>query len=164
MTPVTLTGWPESLVGENLACRAAPTHTACNSGCPETARAEITPPFSSMVTWTTTVPEACACLAIAGYGGLGRLIALPLSTPPEIGARGGAGGGGGGSSAICTWVGPATIPVPVPGPAIGAAALDDSVPMTVVTPRLTGGISLAFADTSLGTSSVRLTSAISSFL
>ena len=63
-----------------------------------------------------------------------------------------------------TLVGPATMPVPVPGPAMGAAAFDDSEPTTVVTPRLTGGISLAFADTSLGTSSVRVTSAISSFL
>jgi hypothetical protein len=58
MTPVTFTGCPESFVGENLAPRAAPTETACNKGCPDTARAEITLPFSSIVTWTTTVPEA----------------------------------------------------------------------------------------------------------
>src|SRR5262249_27475526 len=120
MTPVTLTGCPESLVGENLACRAAATHTACNSGCPETAWAEITPPFSSMVTWTTTVPEACACFAIAGYGGFGKLMAFPFSTPPEIGARGGAGGGGGGASETSTLVGATTVPVPDPA-AIGAA-------------------------------------------
>ena len=44
-----------------------------------------------MSTCTITVPEACACLAIAGYGGLGKLIAFPFSTPPEIGARGAGG-------------------------------------------------------------------------
>ena len=95
---------------------------------------------------------------------MGRLIALPLSTPPEIGALGGVGlggGGGGGSSAIFTLVGPATSPVPVPGPeAIGAAAFESELPTTVVTPRLTGGMLLAFADTSFGTSSVLLTSDI----
>src|SRR5882672_3117776 len=98
MTPVTLTGCPDSLVGENLAPRAAATATACSNGWPDTACAEITLPFSSIVTWTTTVPEAWACLAIGGYAGLGRLIAFPLSTPPEIGALGGGGGGGGGGS------------------------------------------------------------------
>ena len=121
MTPVTFTGCPDSLVGENLAPRAAETATPCSSGCPDTACAEITLPFSSITTWTTTVPDACAVRAIAGYAGLGRLVAFPFSTPPEIGARGGVGfgGGGGGSSAIFTCVGPATIPVPVPGPEMG---------------------------------------------
>ena len=166
MMPVTLTGCPDNLVGENLAPRAAAAATARSNGWPETAAAEITLPFSSIVTWTTTVPDAWACRAIGGYAGFGRLIALPLSTPPEIGALGGVGlgGGGGGSSAMFTLVGPATRPVPVPGPeAIGAAALESLVPTTVVTPRLTGGMLLALADTSLGTSSVRETSAISSF-
>src|SRR6267143_5763631 len=100
MTPVTLTGCPDNLVGENLAPRAAAAATACSSGWPEIACAEITLPFSSIVTCTTTVPEACACLAMGGYAGFGRLIAFPLSTPPEIGALGGVGfgsGGGGGS-------------------------------------------------------------------
>ena len=126
MTPVTFTGCPESFVGENLAPRAAPTATACSNGWPDTARAEITLPFSSMVTWTTTVPEACACLAIGGYAGFGRLIAFPFKTPPEIGALGGVGlAGGGGGSAMSTLVGAETIPVPVPGPAaIGAAAFE----------------------------------------
>jgi hypothetical protein len=50
MTPVTFTGCPDNLVGENLAPRAAATATACKSGWPDTARAEITPPFSSIVT------------------------------------------------------------------------------------------------------------------
>src|SRR5207247_8425184 len=98
-------------VGENLAPRAAATATACNSGCPETACADMTLPFSSIVTCTTTVPEACACLAMGGYGGFGRLIALPFSTPPEIGALGGVGAGGGGGSSIFTFVGVTTVPV-----------------------------------------------------
>src|SRR5687768_14890738 len=93
-------------------------------------------------------------------------MALPFSTPPEMGARGGVGlggGGGGGSPAILTLVGPATTPVPVPGPAAtGAAAFESDWPSTVVTPRLTGWLLLAFADTSFGTSSVRDTSAINS--
>src|SRR6185295_9146766 len=167
MTPVTLTGCPDNLVGENLAPRAAAAATARNSGWPDTAAAEITLPFSSIVTCTTTVPAAWACRAIGGYAGLGRLIALPLSTPPEIGALGGVGvafgGGGGGSSAMFTLVGPATSPVPVPGPdAMGAAALESLDPTTVVTPRLTGGMLLALAETSFGTSSVLSTLAINS--
>src|SRR4030095_2207880 len=84
MMPVTLTGCPDSLVGENFALRAAATATACNNGCPETACAEVTLPFSSTVTWTMTVPEAFAVLAIGGYAGLGKLIAFPFNTPPEI--------------------------------------------------------------------------------
>src|SRR6185503_21143700 len=166
MTPVTFTGCPDSLVGENLAPRAAETATPCSSGCPDTACAEITLPFSSITTWTTTVPDACAVRAIAGYAGLGRLIAFPLSTPPEIGARGGVGfgSGGGGASPMSTWVGPVgAVPKPVPGPAAtGAAAFDDSLPRTVVTPRRTGGMSLALAETSFGATRVSVTSAINS--
>src|SRR6185295_13857015 len=153
-----------SFVGENLADFAAPTAAACNSGCPETAWAETTLPFSSMSTCTTTVPEACAARAIGGYAGLGKLIALPLRTPPEMGARGGVGltSGGGGSSAIVTLVG-AVVTVPLPGPAgIGAAALESLLPSTVVTPRLTGGTSLAFAEISFGGTRLSATSAISS--
>ena len=66
ITPVTFTGWPPSLVRENFAPRAAATETSCNNGCPDTACAEITLPSSSSVTWTTTVPDNCACLAISG--------------------------------------------------------------------------------------------------
>src|SRR5256885_10722571 len=145
--PVTFTGCPESFVGENLAWRAAATATACSKGCPEIACAETTLPFSSISTWTTTVPAACAALAIGGYAGLGRLIALPLSTPPEIGARGGVGfaSGGGGSSPMSTLAGVGTT-LPPPGPAgIGAAAFESLEPTTVVTTRRTGGTSLAFA-------------------
>jgi hypothetical protein len=36
---------------------------------------------------TTTSPEALAVFAMAGYGGFGRLIALPLRTPPRIGVK-----------------------------------------------------------------------------
>ena len=117
-----------------------------------------------MVTWTTTVPEACACLAIGGYAGFGRLIAFPLSTPPEIGALGGVG------LLVVAAVRPQCQPwwaghkssSGSRTAAIGAAAFESLVPTTVVTPRLTGGMSLAFAEISLGTSSVRETSAISS--
>src|SRR6185503_118505 len=83
MIPVTLTGCPDSLVGENFALRAAATAAACSNGCPETACAETTLPLSSTVTWTTTVPEALAALATGGYCGFGKLIALPFNTPPE---------------------------------------------------------------------------------
>src|SRR4030095_16995333 len=105
MTPETLTGCPDNLVGENFAPRAAATLIACNSGWPETAWALTTFPFSSTSTCTTTVPAASAARAIGGYCGCGKLIAFPLSTPAEIGARAAgvdaegdcidAGGGGG---------------------------------------------------------------------
>src|SRR5687768_2908642 len=105
-----------------------------------------------MSTCTTTVPEAWAALAIGGYDGFGKLIALPFRTPPEIGARGFgfSSGGGGGSSAIFTgaWV----TTVPVPGPeGMATAAFESEDPKTVVTPRRTGGTSLALAETSFGT-------------
>jgi hypothetical protein len=107
MTPVTFTGAPDKSVGENLAWLAACTAACCKSGWPVTARAEITLPDSSIVTCTVTVPEACVALAIGGYAGFGRLMALPLSTPPEMGALGpdeavGFGGGGGGGSSTAT--------------------------------------------------------------
>src|SRR6185436_17037462 len=88
MMPVTFTGVPDNSVGLNLACRAAATADCFNNGCPLTALAEITFPLSSTVTCTLTTPDAWAALAIGGYAGWGRLMALPLSTPPEIGARG----------------------------------------------------------------------------
>src|SRR5581483_10487057 len=72
------------------------------------ACAEITLPFSSISTCTCTEPAACALRAIAGYGGVTRWTALPLRTPPEIGACGvgfGVGAGGGGSSLVSTRVG-----------------------------------------------------------
>jgi hypothetical protein len=50
MTPETFTGWPESLVGENLAPRAADAAAARSSGWPLTAEAETTFPFSSIST------------------------------------------------------------------------------------------------------------------
>lgn len=87
ITPLTFTGSPIKEVGENFACQAARTQTCCNIGWPETGLAEVTFPYSSMTTWTTTVPAALAARASAGYSGFGRLMALPLSTPPEIGAR-----------------------------------------------------------------------------
>src|SRR6185295_13819317 len=164
ITPVTLTGCPDSLVGENFAERAAPTAAPCNRGCPDTACAAITLPFSSIVTCTTTVPAACAALAIGGYAGLGKLMALPFRTPPEMGARGGVGLGasGGGGSATSTLAGAATT-LPAPGPAgIGACALESLLPITVVTPRLTGGTSLALAEISFGGSRLSSTLATNS--
>src|SRR5215213_8375372 len=49
------------------------------------ARAEITLPASSSKTSTVTTPDARRDLALGGYCGLGRLTALPLRTPPEMG-------------------------------------------------------------------------------
>src|ERR1044072_7527319 len=117
------------------------------------AFAETTLPFSSISTCTVTVPAACAALAIAGYAGLGKLMALPFSTPPEIGARGGVGveaGGGGGSPPMSIFAGAVTT-VPAPGPAgMGAAAFESELPSTVVTPRRTDGTSLALAAVYFG--------------
>src|SRR5688572_5040533 len=103
-------------------------------------------------------------------------MALPLSTPPEIGAVRGVGlgaAGGGGSSAILIFAGADTT-VPAPGPAgIGALALESLLPITVVTPRRTGGTSLALAEISLGgrrlsstlaTSSLRISTFCSAFV
>src|SRR6266850_5041866 len=164
ITPLTFTGCPESLVGVNFDARAAATAAACSSGWPDIACAEITFPFSSINTWTCTAPAACALLAIGGYGGVTRCTALPLSTPPEIGACGvGLGGGGGGSSAITTFAGPLEMiwPVPAPG-AIGATAFELPLPTIVTTPLRTGGTSLAFDSIVFGTRSARSTVAINS--
>ena len=64
--PVTFTGWPESIVGENLQLRTALTAACCKSGWPLTAEAETTRPDSSTVICTTTAPEARAAYAIGG--------------------------------------------------------------------------------------------------
>src|SRR6266404_2768387 len=112
----------------------------------QTCALPISLPFSSINTCTVTCPDACALRAIGGYGGCTRCIALPLSTPPEIGACGvGLGGGGGGSSAITTFAGPLEMiwPVAAPG-AIGATAFELPLPTIVTTPLRTGGTSLAF--------------------
>src|SRR4051794_18267677 len=101
MTPVTFTGCPDRSVGLNRAPRAADSAAARSRGCPLTALAEITRPDSSIVTCTDTVPLARTALAAAGYGGAGRLVALPFSTPPDtvLGTGFGVGfGGGGGAS------------------------------------------------------------------
>src|ERR1044071_1626212 len=59
---------------------------AClRNGLPSTARAEITLPSSSSKTSTVTIPAARTDLAPGGYCGLGRLMALLLSTPPDNG-------------------------------------------------------------------------------
>jgi hypothetical protein len=50
ITPETLTGWPESFVGLNLARRAAETAAAFKSGWPLAALAETTLPSSSIST------------------------------------------------------------------------------------------------------------------
>src|SRR5260370_32760838 len=116
ITPLTLTGCPESFVGVNFDARAAATAAACKSGWPDTACAAITLPFSSISTCTLTAPAACALLAIAGYGGVTRCTAFPLSTPPGIGPCGvGFRRGGGGSSLISALVGTHMIfPIPTP--------------------------------------------------
>src|SRR5207302_2134835 len=91
------------MVGLNLAPRAADSAAARRSGWPLTALAEITLPLSLISTWTLTAPPARTALAAGGYGGFGRLVAFPLSTPPETVFGGGGGdafglGGGGVSS------------------------------------------------------------------
>src|SRR6185503_7545451 len=117
MTPETFTGWPESFVGENLAPLAAAAAAARRSGWPLTAEADTTLPFSSMSTWTLTDPPARTAFAAGGYGGFGRLIALPFRTPPEIcfGTSFFTGGGGGAlppSSSPPPPVWPLSLPVP----------------------------------------------------
>src|SRR5689334_12933849 len=90
MTPVTLTRCPERTVGLKVEARAAASAAALSNTCPLTARADATLPSSSIKTWTRTAPAALTALAAGGYGGLTKLIALPLTTPPEttLGTRG----------------------------------------------------------------------------
>src|SRR2546423_3560828 len=88
MMPVIFTGWPDRSVGVNFAIFAACSAACCNSDGPLTAFAEITLPFMSMTTSTSTTPVERARLAISGYMGAGRLSALPLSMPPETGLSG----------------------------------------------------------------------------
>ncbi len=59
-------------------------------------------PDSSIKTCTLTEPLARTALAAAGYGGVGRLVALPLSTPPEIVFGFGFGVGGGRADIVST--------------------------------------------------------------
>src|SRR6185295_1667273 len=82
--PFTFTAWPLTLVGVNLACLAAVTAADCSSGCPDTLRAAITFPYSSIVISTVSVPDAFAAFAMAGYSGGGRVMAFPFRTPPEM--------------------------------------------------------------------------------
>src|SRR5580765_6048289 len=76
----------------------------------------MTRPLSSIKTCTLTAPPALTALAAAGYAGFGRLVALPLSTPPEtvFGTGGFAFGGGGGSSPPVGSVPPLVERPPVP--------------------------------------------------
>src|SRR5688500_51446 len=97
MTPDTLTGWPESFVGENLAFSAAWTAASRRIVGPLVAVAETTLPVSSRTTSTETRPDALMRLAASGSTGCGKVIAVPFSTPPEIGFRIGRGAGGGSS-------------------------------------------------------------------
>ena len=84
ITPDTFTGLPARSVGLKIAERAASTAALLSSGWPLTAVADVTRPPSSTSTWTVTAPDALTARAAGGYGGLGRLTAFPLSTPPEI--------------------------------------------------------------------------------
>src|SRR5689334_5372135 len=89
--PVTLTGLPEIVVGEKRARRAAATAAGLSMAIPSTAFADTTLPSSSSRTSTVTRPSARNPLAFGGYSGMGRLMALPLRTPPETGACGAGG-------------------------------------------------------------------------
>src|SRR5256714_10259537 len=88
MMPVIFTGWPDRSVGVNFAIFAACSAACNNMDGPRTAFAEITLPFVSMTTSTSTVPATRVRLAMSGYAGAGRLRALPLSMPPEMGLSG----------------------------------------------------------------------------
>src|SRR6185503_15003104 len=107
MTPETFTGWPESLVGENLALRAACTAASRSIGRPLVAFAATTLPLSSRTTSTMTVPCVRIRLAVSGWVVGDSPIAVPLRTPPEIGLSIGRGPGAGGGSSMTTrgtWV------------------------------------------------------------
>src|SRR5215467_4504467 len=84
MIPETFTGFPSSRVGEKRDPQAALTDAARRSGWPATGCAEKMLPSSSISTSTETAPAARTARAAGGYLGFGRLIAFPLSTPPEI--------------------------------------------------------------------------------
>jgi len=73
--PFTLTGLPDRSVGENFEARAACSAEERRSGCPKTADAEMTLPFSSTLTRTLTAPLARTALAAAGYGDKARNFA-----------------------------------------------------------------------------------------
>ena len=80
-------------------------------------------------------------------------MAFPLSTPPEIGALGGVGLALVAAAArrrCSLWSVQQLAPCHCrTSRKRTGRAFDDSLPITVVTPRLTGGMSLALADTSL---------------
>ena len=92
--PVTLTGTPFNSVGGNRAPFAARSADDRNNGWPLTALAETTLPLSSIKTSTLTEPLARTAFAAGGISGIGKLIAFPLSSPPEtvFGTGGGASG------------------------------------------------------------------------
>src|SRR6266567_873327 len=92
--PVTFTGIPESFVGEKCARYAAFTAASRSIPGPLRARAETTLPVSSTTTSTCTTPSVRIRRATSGYTGVGRLIAFPLSTPPDTGFSKGRGAGG----------------------------------------------------------------------
>src|SRR5438552_17976121 len=100
--PVTLTGTPDNLVGENRARLAASTAASRSDIGPETAFAAITFPFSSTTTSTSTLPAERIRRAFSGYLGTGKFNAFPFSTPPETGLS--MRGGGAFSLATATFV------------------------------------------------------------
>src|SRR6185503_16266214 len=71
-------------------------------GGPALALAESTLPYSSITTSTVTTPAVLNFFAISGYPGLGKSMAVPLRTPPEMGLRRGLGETLGGSDSSCT--------------------------------------------------------------
>lgn len=86
--PVAFTGRPSIRTGEKRDRRAAVSADCRSSGCPLTARADVTLPLSSIVTWTVTGPEARTARAGAGYTGVARFNARPFSEPAFTGPVG----------------------------------------------------------------------------
>lgn len=80
-------GCPATCDGEIFEVRAACSAADRSRGWPLIALAETTLPLSSTSTWTRTSPDAPAARAEAGYNGVVRLVARPLSTPPLTGGR-----------------------------------------------------------------------------
>src|SRR4030095_12562242 len=78
MMPVTRTGLPSRMVGVNFARHAAAAAAPRSCGCPLTGSAANTSPLSSTTILTETGPLAREARAGGGYGGLGRLTALPV--------------------------------------------------------------------------------------